>query len=81
MNLPAQAGFQTTHRFYLGAQHDLLQRARAVSAVAMNDDFRADFARAPFSNQSPRKATKHKTLTATDSKQYARQDSNLRPSV
>jgi len=43
------AEFETTHQFYLAVREDLLQRARAASAEAMNGDFIAHLLRAPFS--------------------------------
>ena len=39
MNLAGHAEFETTRQFYLAAREDLLQRARAVRAEAMNGNF------------------------------------------
>ena len=36
MNQAGHADFNTAHRFYLSMRDDLLQRARAASAEAMN---------------------------------------------
>ena len=48
MYLAGHAEFETTHQFYLAVREDLLQRARAASAEAMNGNFVAHLLRTPF---------------------------------
>jgi integrase len=48
MYLAGHAAFETTHQFYLSVRQDLLHRARAASAEALNGDFVAHLLRTPF---------------------------------
>jgi len=45
MTLAGHADFETTRQFYLAVREDLLERARAVSAEAMNGNFVAHLLR------------------------------------
>jgi len=47
MTLAGHAKFETTRQFYIAVREDLLERARAVTAEAMNGDFVAHLLHAP----------------------------------
>jgi hypothetical protein len=49
MKLAGHSDFATTHRFYLAVRRDLLERARAASAAAMEGDLVTRLSRAPHS--------------------------------
>jgi integrase len=47
MKLAGHSDFATTHRFYLAARRDLIEKARVAAAAAMTNDFGTHLARAP----------------------------------
>ncbi|HUW18026.1 MAG TPA: tyrosine-type recombinase/integrase [Sedimentisphaerales bacterium] len=47
MNLAGHAEFETTHRFYLAVQEDLLQRAQRATTQAMSNNFVANLLQQP----------------------------------
>lgn len=48
MKLAGHSDFGTTHRFYLKARRDLLEKARVATAAAMSKDFGAHLAPPPM---------------------------------